>query len=320
MGLSARVETPQVRSVTMDGASPFVRKRVVGPQSAKSVGATVGTLDFARVGNLSIGRFASSHTCTTQHPVALTPSARKSVFLAVQLKGRTSVEQCGRTMRLAPGAWGLCDAPTPCVSSHTEDVDQLHLLIPRESVRLAVDTRFIVCRPFAEQSRISDLMCRTIVSLFEELPQLGPRHSVDLADIALNLFHMALTERIQQPEGASAREALRERINAYVESRLRDSSLSLDQIATDLHCTKRYLHMAFANEDRSLNEYIWDRRLERCRQDLENPMLRARSITETAMSWGFSNLSHFSRAFRDRFDMTPRAARDTARIANSRQA
>ena len=318
MGYSARVESPQIRSFTMNGASPYVRKRVVAPPSAKDVGATVGTLDFARVGNLSIGRFASSHSCVTQHPVALNPSARKSVFLAVQLKGRTSVEQCGRTMRLSPGTWGLCDAPTPCVSSHTEDVDQLHLLIPRESVRIAVDPRFVVCRPFAEQSRISELMCRTIISLFEELPHLGARHAVDLADIALNFFHLALTERIQQPEASSAKEGLRERINAYVESRLRDSSLSLDQIAADLHCTKRYLHMAFAAEDRSLNEYIWDRRLERCREDLENPMLRARSITDTAMSWGFSNLSHFSRAFRDRFGMTPRAAREMARAALSR--
>lgn len=318
MDINLDTTSQHVRPVTVEAASPFVRKRVIASRSAQEVGATVGTLDFARVGSISVGRFSSSHSCVTQHPVALTPSARKSVFLAVQLKGRTSVEQCGRTMRLAPGAWGLCDAPTPCVSSHSEDVDQLHLLIPRESVRLAVDTRFVVCRPFAEQSRISELMCNTIVSLFEELPQLGPRHSVDLADIALKLFHLAVTERIQQPDGCSAKEALRERINHYVESRLRDSSLTLDQIAKDLQCTKRYLHMAFAAEERSLNEYIWDRRLERCRDDLENPMRRARSITETAMSWGFSNLSHFSRAFRDRFGVTPRQMRDAARLASPR--
>ena len=186
-----------VRAVTGAAASPFVRKRVVAPGTVRDVGSTVGMLDFARVGNLSVGRFASSQSCVTQHPVALNPAARKSVFLAVQVKGRTAVEQRGRVMQLAPGAWGLCDAPTPCVSSHSGDVEQLHLLIPRESIRLAFDPRFIVCRPFLEQSRISDLMCRTILSLFEELPQLGARHSVDLADVALNLFHIALTERIQ---------------------------------------------------------------------------------------------------------------------------
>jgi len=216
-------------------------------------------------------------------------------------------------MRLAPGFWGLCDAPTPCISSHSCDVEQLHLLIPRDSLRMALDTRFLVCRPFQDQSRISDLMCRTIESLFDELPQLGARRSVDLADIALNLFHLALAERVEQPETVNPRQVLRERINSYIESHLRDASLSLDRIAADLRCTKRYLHMAFENEQYSLNEYIWERRLVRCFEDLENPALHARSITETAMSWGFSNLSHFSRTFRGRYGMTPRLVREQAR-------
>jgi AraC family transcriptional activator of tynA and feaB len=94
-----------------------------------------------------------------------------------------------------------------------------------------------------------------------------------------------------------------------VENRLRDPRLSLDLIALELNCTKRYLHMVFATEDQTLNQYIWNRRLARCRRELEDPALKARSITQVAMSWGFSNLSHFSRAFREQFGLSPRESR-----------
>lgn len=289
--------------------APFFRRSVMSGVSSCAAASPVGMLDFARVGNVSVGRFASMGSCVTRHPIAIPDSAQESLFLAVQLKGQTEILQSGRTMQLAPGNWGLCDAPKPCVSSHAEGVEQLHLLIPRAAIRLAVDPRFVVCRAFAGASRVSALMCQALASLFEELPALGLRRSEELAEVVLRLFHLAVTERVQRPDGLSARDDLRERITAYVESHLRDPHLSLDRIATDLKCTKRYLHMVFGSEDYTLNEYIWMRRLDRCRQDLENAALRDRSITETALSWGFSNLSHFSRAFREHFGVSPREVR-----------
>jgi AraC family transcriptional activator of tynA and feaB len=42
---------------------------------------------------------------------------------------------------------------------------------------------------------------------------------------------------------------------------------------------------------------------------------RPRHISEIAYAWGFNDLSHFNRAFRQRFDMTPSEWRESAPAA-----
>jgi hypothetical protein len=201
-----------------------------------------GTLDSADVGQMKIGHFTAHKSCVVRHPFAMSDNMPGYVMIAVQQRGLCEFEQQGRTMRLPAGTWGLCEAPKPCLSRHTAGGEQVHFLIPREQIRLGIDPRFAIGRAFAGGSKVASLMCQTISSLFEELPTLGARQAEELGDIVLRLFHIAVNERIAQPAGASPHEDMRERIRNYAESRLRDPRLCLDQIATGLNCTKRYLH------------------------------------------------------------------------------
>ena len=266
-------------------------------------------LEHADIGSMKIGKFTAGQKCSVRHPLALRASAPRYISITLQLKGVSVLEQHGRSMQLTPGSWGVCDAPKPCVSSHPAGAEQLFFLIPSDQVRLGFDMRFVTGRPFSGSGGVSALMWQTIGSLFDEVPMLDPRRAEDMADVVSRLFHLVIHKEMGQPRSLSVHEETRERICAYVENRLRDPRLSLDNIAADMNCTKRYLHMIFAGQTHTLNEYIWARRLERCKADLANPALKDLSITEIAMSWGFSNLSHFSRAFREQFGTTPRAAR-----------
>jgi AraC-like DNA-binding protein len=290
---------------------PFLRK-FIAPQAPPVVGGCDGALDVASIGALRIGRFASAQPCELHHPLSLSSTGRSYVTIFLQRSGRSVFEQNGRQMRLSAGSWGLLDAPRPCKATHLEAVEQLHFLIPREQVRLGIDVRFAMNRAFPGESRVSSLMCHAIGSLLDELPALAPRRAEELAEVAVRLFHLAVLERIEQPRCPTQPEDTRDRITSYVQNHLRDPRLSLDQMATDLSCSKRYLHMAFSDHDCTLNEYIWTQRLEHCRRDLQSASHADRSITDIAMSWGFSNLSHFSHAFRERFGQSPRAVRTAA--------
>ena len=56
-------------------------------------------------------------------------------------------------------------------------------------------------------------------------------------------------------------------------------------------------------------KWILDKRLEGVAENLRIPALLGRSITEIAFSWGFNDLSHFSRAVRAKFGASPKAFR-----------
>ena len=48
----------------------------------------------------------------------------------------------------------------------------------------------------------------------------------------------------------------------------------------------------------------------RYRAALRDPRQRTRQISQIAYAWGFNDLSYFNRAFRRRFEVTPRDWRD----------
>ncbi|WP_422369675.1 helix-turn-helix domain-containing protein [Pelagibius sp.] len=78
----------------------------------------------------------------------------------------------------------------------------------------------------------------------------------------------------------------------------------------------RYLQSLFSIEGVSPSRWIWTRRLERCREDLEDPKLAKTSITTISYGWGFNDSTHFSRAFKKRFGQSPR---DFRRASQSRR-
>jgi AraC-like DNA-binding protein len=101
------------------------------------------------------------------------------------------------------------------------------------------------------------------------------------------------------------REALKDRIRGHVARHLRDPQLSIDGIARALNCSRRHLYNAFAGDEDTLAGYIQRQRLAACVRELREDVQGARPITEIARSCGFSNLSHFSRVFRDHAGMSP---------------
>jgi AraC-like DNA-binding protein len=104
------------------------------------------------------------------------------------------------------------------------------------------------------------------------------------------------------------------RLKAGIEVRLSDPNLRPAEAAAAAGISVRYANALLGQEGLSIERYIVHRRLQRCRDAIEDPSQAHRKIGDIAFGWGFSDLSHFTRRFRDTFGMTPgdcRRARET---------
>jgi AraC-like DNA-binding protein len=71
----------------------------------------------------------------------------------------------------------------------------------------------------------------------------------------------------------------------------------------------RYLHLLFADIGTTTAAWVRSQRIERCKLDLVNPNMTARSITEIAYHWGFNDAGHFGKVFRKSTGLSPRQYR-----------
>jgi AraC-like DNA-binding protein len=153
-------------------------------------------------------------------------------------------------------------------------------------------------------SGISRVCLETMRNTYLELPHMSEAAAKGAGDMIKQLVQLSLMEAAGQETAVTQREALRDRIRAYVRQHLRDPQLSVDGIARALNCSRRHLYNAFAGEGESIAAYVQRLRLEACIRDLQDAA-HARPITDIALSWGFGNPSHFSRVFRDHTGKSP---------------
>ncbi len=98
----------------------------------------------------------------------------------------------------------------------------------------------------------------------------------------------------------------RAQIVEVIERRLGDPQLAPGVIAAELRMTPSYLHRVFAaDQAETVAQYILRRRLEASAEALKDSSQQHRSITAIAFGLGFNSLSHFCRAFRARYELTP---------------
>jgi AraC-like DNA-binding protein len=238
-------------------------------------------------------------------------------LIVLQGGGTMRAQQDDHVSTLSEGDCALFDSARPYVADFENSFRHVVLKVPRRLMRGRygpVEAASGLRIP--GERGLGRVASRFLQSLPEALPELDPASASRLANISLDLVAAAIAEL---PSCGSAcdgatRVARRIQIKDYIESHLGDCELSLDSIATGLRLSARYLNELFETEGTSVMRHIWNRRLERCRQVLEDPAHAGRSISSIAFGLGYNSMSHFSRSFRTKYGLSPSDARSAASI------
>ncbi|QYD68314.1 helix-turn-helix domain-containing protein [Paraburkholderia edwinii] len=135
------------------------------------------------------------------------------------------------------------------------------------------------------------------------------RHAplVSSVDTTLGVLAATITAHVRKPNATRAQDLLL-RVMRYIDGRLDDPTLTPAMIAQHFGISVRYLHRIFSERQLTVSGWRRARRLAKCRAELADSGSR-RTITEIALSWGFSDVAHFSRLFKSAFGMSPNTFR-----------
>ena len=278
-------------------------------------GNFAGRLVNRRAGPLQLTEVGADaqHVVRSRRQIA---KGREDDFLvSLQLTGTGVIAQDGREAVLRQRDFALYDSTRPYELHFDEPFSQLVIQMPRAMLRdhIAAPERLTAVRiPGSEGTGavVADFLA-AFAGRAETLPE------PVMERVAANALDLLATGLWTVGSGGSSEAkvstaSMRLEIKAYIEHNLRQSGLSVTAVAQAHGISRRYLRTLFEEEGVSPRRYLWDRRFERARAEIADPRMARRSVTDIAFAWGFNDLSHFSRGFRDRFGLPPRAYREAA--------
>jgi AraC-like DNA-binding protein len=274
----------------------------------------LGSDFLGEVTRAPLGRATCSEVSSERQRVFRTRSRIASsnedfILIALGRHGVGGVVQDGRETLIRPGEFALYDTTRPYELNFDSAFTQTILQVPREMLRRRIaGTEAMTAVAFGPDRPLQRLAYNLIYQLCQSADQIEQEHAVRLSEQAVDLVAMALSERLEgQPLPSSThRSALLYRLKAFVQARLSDPDLSISQTAAALGISPRYVNDLLSDEGTSFQRYVLSERLARCKRDLSSPILTHRHVSEIAFAWGFNDLSHFGRVFREHYGMSPR--------------
>ncbi len=229
-------------------------------------------------------------------------------YLAVLLlAGRYMLAQDGREVFLKPGEMTIYDATRPHRIYCPEGFAKVVVTIPRKMMRERLSgVESCTAAKVPNQQGVGLITSNLLTNITHQLDQIGVNAFLDLSEQTLDLLTMCFASvRPQQYLLSRSRSVSLNMVKQYVEKRLSDPDLNPEQVAIAVGLSTRYINMLFQDEETSLMRYVLKRRLDRCYRDLTKAEHAIR-VSDVAFQWGFNDVAHFSRVFKQAFGATPK--------------
>jgi AraC-like DNA-binding protein len=269
------------------------------------------SLEAAQFGCALIGRFSGTMDHASTSP-GVAATLRPDFYLCLRSdSGPMSFAQRGREVNFnaATAVLGVCNDPLDLRAG--EYNQWMHVAIPRTRLQgLVAGVEDLVAMPLDSSAPALRHLRRYLSLLVERAddPDLTAHIETTLVDlVALALGAGRDAAEIARMRGLRA--ARLQDVLSNIRAGFANPDFSLDDIASRLGLTPRYVQTLLQEAGSSFTERVLELRLQRARNMLSDPRSDRMKIGEISDACGFSEISYFNRCFRRRFGLTPTAAR-----------
>ncbi|MGR6468668.1 helix-turn-helix domain-containing protein [Rhizobium sp. PAMB 3182] len=227
-------------------------------------------------------------------------------FLNLQVDGSCSASQGRRSAVTSPGTFTVVDSSEPFLLDYGSDAWTQHSFkIPKHMFDAHVGQDLAV-RTAGAGTPIGRIVV-DFLSAVASNPESFRHSAIDLTKTILDLVAMSLRASAPDPgkeQQRSFRSPLRHAVLRHIDLHFADPHITPAKVAAHFGISPRYLHKLLQGSGETFGQIILNKRLERCAFELSKGTCL--TISEVAFRYGFNDMSHFSRAFRRRFGVTPR--------------
>jgi AraC family transcriptional regulator, positive regulator of tynA and feaB len=229
-----------------------------------------------------------------------------------QTAGALKFDQDDGEVTVALGDLLVVDPCVPYTANFCDGSKSLVLKVPRRALEDRFGSlRHIIARPIKPTQSAVGLTSAFLAMLPDHVDGISSATAQLVRDQVLDLVCASIAEATsnQRFRGTSARSIVLARLRSVVDSRLADPELDPQSVAAAAGISVRYANSVLASEGMSLMRLIQSKRLARCRKAFDDPLQVHRTISEIAYAWGYNDMTHFGRSFREAYGMLPREYR-----------
>lgn len=267
------------------------------------------TLEAAELGDLRLARIGASPVAVTRRARDIARIQDPPYLLKFQTRGEARWSQRGREVHLKPGDFVIASTAEPYRLDVPMHHEMLVLGIPGTVMReLAPHPEQFLGRRMPAEDAACGLLSAFVMEAARRFPDLPEEMAARLRANVLDLLGGVLDARASRPPQRSKAAQIR-RIKQFIALNLKLRHLGPESIAQSFGISTRYVHKLFADEEQTVTGYIRRLRLEACARALADPAHARTSITDIALQWGFYDLPHMTRCFREAYGVAPREFR-----------
>nr|BFD88254.1 helix-turn-helix domain-containing protein [Streptomyces sp. Xyl84] len=288
----------------------------VMPTSFTPIGTDVfrGRVSTMPLGAVQVSAMSYSPYLTRRTPALIRASDPEILAFGVTSSGPHVIEQNRNRAAVQPGELLFFESSRPFETY--ADGGCILIQFPRTLLPLpARHVSQLLCRALPGDRGMGRLLTAFLTHLAEDGTSYTSHDTVRLGTLGLDLVTATLAHFLELESGIpsdSRQRVLYMRITSFIERHLGDTALTASELAAAHHISVRSLHRLFQQHGVTVRSWIRNRRLERCRRDLADPLKSHVPIQAIAARWGFPHAPDFTRAFRALHGITPSDFRNQA--------
>ncbi|RGE20018.1 helix-turn-helix domain-containing protein [Leucobacter sp. wl10] len=228
--------------------------------------------------------------------------------VSLLVSGSSILVQDGRELVMRPGDLAVYDTSRPYSLLFGEEFRNLIMMFPKDRLDLPISftEQLTAVSLVQEHSGLTPVITAFLSQFPAQLTHLSHRVRAKLAHTSLDLMGTLFSSILDSdPEQRDPHRVLLQKIYSHIDLHLASPGLSPGAVAAAHYISTRHLHALFREAGTTVSTWIRERRLERCRADLLDPVLSDRTVSAIAARWGFTDAAHFSRVFKAAYGVSP---------------